>query len=271
MKNFEHYIVTRFNIKSEGWKKDKNGNVVNDLNWLRKRYQLFENFCLTSMKSQTEIDYKWLVFFDTETPQNYIQINNKIAKAFPQFRPIYVDGFSDFENTLKSIVTKETIAEFVLTSRLDNDDCFHEDAIKKIQNAFKPKDNSIIELTRGLTMQIGTEVKLAKREHLHSGPFITLIEKLTRDKLVKTVYNNEHTKWSNSADFIVVDDNYYWLQTIHDSNMANKLHQDLTFDRSLLKGFNFEHKVNFKISYVFFVIFKKSGVFKLKNLFKSFL
>lgn len=269
MKTFKHYIVTRFNIKSEGWKKDKNGNTVNDFNWLEKRYQLFENFCLPSMISQIELDYKWLVFFDTETPEQFKRVNSKIAQKFPQFRPIYVDGFIDFEITLKSIVQKETSVEFVLTTRLDNDDCLHNEAIKEIQSAFKPIDTCIIELTRGLTMQLGKEVKLAKRENLHSGPFITLIENLQISKSIQTVYNCEHTSWRNLAEFIKIDKGFFWLQTIHDSNMANKLHQDLTFNKNLLKGFSFNHKVNFKFSYILFVIFKRLGIFKAKNLFKG--
>ena len=57
--------------------KDKNGNIVNDLNWLKHRYYLFETFCFPSILSQTNKNFKWLVFFDKDTPSEYVDINLK--------------------------------------------------------------------------------------------------------------------------------------------------------------------------------------------------
>ncbi|WP_375234779.1 glycosyltransferase [Winogradskyella sp.] len=268
MKSFSHYIVTRFNIKSTGWLNDKNGKVVNDLAWLRKRYDLFERFCLPSMQSQTQKGYSWLVFFDKNTPKAFKKRNDEIKKELPQFIPFYVDDFLDFEETLRAFIVKDSKTDYILTSRFDNDDCFHDDAVKKIQEAFVPKNDFIIELTRGLTMQIEGEIKLAKRENVHSGPFVTLIEDVTKNT-VKTIYNCEHTKWEHLAEFIKIDDGFFWLQTIHDSNITNTLCQDLTYNKNLLKGFNFNQKIDFKLSYILFIVCKDLGIFKFKNLFKS--
>ncbi|RZN83121.1 MAG: hypothetical protein EVB11_06375 [Winogradskyella sp.] len=269
MKAFSHYIVTRFNIKSEGWVNDKNGKKVNDLTWLKKRYNLFETFCLPSMQSQTDKGYSWLVFFDKNTPEEFKKRNEDIREQLPQFMPLYVNDFLDFEDTLREFVFNETQTEYVITSRFDNDDCFHEDAIRVIQNAFVKKDLTIIELSKGLTMLIEDESKLAKRENVFSGPFITLIEKKSDIKSLKTVYNCEHTSWGDLVDFIAIDNEFYWLQTIHDANISNKLYQDLTYNKKLLKGFNFNYSVKFKLSYILFVICKNLGIFKLKNSFKS--
>ena len=269
MKVFSHYIVTRFNIKSEGWVNDKNGKKVNDLAWLKKRYNLFEMFCLPSMQSQTEKEYSWLVFFDVHTPDGFKKKNEKIREQLPQFIPLYVNDFSDFESTLREFVLKKTQTEYIMTSRFDNDDCFHKNAVAVIQTAFVKKDLTIIELSKGLTMLIEDETKLAKRENVFSGPFITLIEKKSDVKSVKTIYDCEHTSWGDLADFISIDSNFYWLQIIHDANISNRLHQDLTYSKKLLKGFNFDYSVKFKLSYMLFVICKNLGVFKLKSIFKS--
>ena len=157
MKAFSHYVVTRFNIKSEGWVNDKNGNKVNDLSWLKKRYQLFETFCLPSMQAQTEKDYSWLVFFDKDTPVEFKKRNEKIRAQLPQFMPFYVSGFLDFENTLRNFVFEESQTTYVMTSRFDNDDCFHEDAIHVIHNTFVKNDSTIIELSKGLTLLLEDE------------------------------------------------------------------------------------------------------------------
>ncbi|SHH38377.1 glycosyltransferase [Winogradskyella jejuensis] len=269
MKVFSHYIVTRFNIKSEGWVNDKNGKKVNDFIWLKKRYDLFKKFCLPSMQTQTEKEYSWLVFFDKDTPQEFKEVNECIRRELPQFIPLYVNDFLDFENTLREFVFENSHTEYIMTSRFDNDDCFHEDAIGAIQKAFVKKDSTIIELSKGLTMLIEDENKLAKRENVFSGPFITLIEKKSDINSLKTVYDCEHTSWGDLADFIAIDNKFYWLQTIHDANISNKLYPELTINKSLLKGFNFNYNVRFKISYMLFVICKNLGVFRLKNIFKN--
>ncbi|WP_299114715.1 glycosyltransferase [uncultured Winogradskyella sp.] len=269
MKAFSHYIVTRFNIKSEGWVNDKNGKKVNDLAWLKKRYDLFKTFCLPSMQAQTEKEYSWLVFFDVNTPEEFKKKNEGISEQLPQFIPLYVNDFLDFENTLREFVFEKSHTEYIMTSRFDNDDSFHEDAINAIQKAFVKKDLTIIELSKGLTMLIEDETKLAKRENVFSGPFITLIEKKSDVKSLKTVYDCEHTSWGDLADFIAIDSNFYWLQTIHDANISNRLYQDLTYSKKLLKGFNFDYSVKFKLSYLLFVICKNLGVFKLKSIFKN--
>ena len=269
MATFSHYIVTRFNIKSEGWVKDKNGNAVNNLKWLKQRYDLFESFCLPSMIAQSEKNYQWLVFFDKETPVEFRRKNEKISERLKEFKAFYVNGFFDFENSLRAYIVEDSDSEYILTTRFDNDDCFHEDAIKVIQMSFAPKHKMVIELANGLTMEIGNETKLATREHLFSGPFITLIEQMYDAAEPLTIYDREHTDWANKAEFLIINDNYYWLQTIHDANITNRLYQDLTFNKKLLKGFNFNYKPKFKLYYIVFVIFKNIGLFKIKRFFKG--
>ena len=57
---FKHYIITRFNL-SQRWDKDSLGNKVLDDNWLKNRFQLFENYCFPSLKSQTNKNFEWWV------------------------------------------------------------------------------------------------------------------------------------------------------------------------------------------------------------------
>src|SRR5690606_13527321 len=120
---------------------------------------------------------------------------------------------------------------YVITTRLDNDDCLHKDAIKTIQQHFVAKSMMMIDLQQGLTLQIQKPHKLALRNHVHSGPFISLIEELDGDKALLTVYNREHTSWDMDVEFIPVKSGYYWMQIIHDRNISNALSKLLTFNK----------------------------------------
>jgi hypothetical protein len=271
MKPFSHYIITRFNIKNPGWHLDKNGNIINDLEWLTQRYSLFKTYCFPSVMSQVEKDFEWLVFFDKNTPEKFIKENNNFAKIMPQFKPLYVIDYLDFEEKLKVNVSKNSLLNYIITTRLDNDDCLHSNAVKKIQESFKPLNNLIIDLTNGLTLELGAYNKLAKRENVHSGPFISYIEENNKTKPVKTVYNCEHTSWSSKASFIDVKSGFYWMQIIHSKNITNKLHENLTVNKKLLKGFIFNNEVKFSVWYSVFVFLKNSGVFRFYNAVKRLL
>ena len=70
---FQHYILTRFNLRRDDWTITKNNEKVLSDSWLKDRFELFENFCFNSVKNQTNQNFKWLVFFDSNTPDNYKQ------------------------------------------------------------------------------------------------------------------------------------------------------------------------------------------------------
>ena len=146
---------------------------------------------------------------------------------------------------------------YLITTRLDNDDCFHKDAIKIIQQNFKAEDKTVIDLCKGLTLQVEHEYKLSVRDDVHSGPFISLIEKVQSSNDFLTVYNREHLHWVGDANYIRIDGGYYWLQIIHNRNISNQLNNNLTFNKSYLKGYDFIEKIHFTPRYYLFVILKK--------------
>ena len=75
--SFSHFIITRFNIKNQGWEYDKNCKEVNNDEWLRHRIEIFEKYCLPSILNQTEKNFLWLVYFDVCPPVN---LNIKIQQ-----------------------------------------------------------------------------------------------------------------------------------------------------------------------------------------------
>lgn len=256
---FDHFVITRFNLKNKNWNHDKEGNVINNEKWLEERYFLFKEYCFPSLKNQSLKSFKWLVYFDVNTPEKYKHENQKLRAHFSNFFPLYAKDFDSFENSLCEDINKlkNKKNSYLLTTRIDNDDCFHKDAIKVIQKNFNLEDRAIIDLRKGLTLKIDRPRKLSF-VYKESGPFISLISKIDSKDKFPTVYDRKHTNWSHDTKFIIVDDDYFWLQLIHKRNISNSLGGNFTSRKEILKGFGLDTKIRFSISYYFFVAYLRA-------------
>ena len=267
---FNHFVITRFNLKQSIWPTDKHGELINTTAWLAHRFSLFETYCFPSMQQQTVKAFSWLVFFDVDTPDIYKQKITVLNRKFSNFKPVYVPSFKAFEQELPNHIRTGSTSNvsYVLTTRLDNDDCFHEDAIKVIQHHFKPLDFSIIDLKHGLSLQIVNGYKLSLKQNTTSGPFITLIEQLRPHKQLLTVYDREHLHWIGTAQYIDVTMGHYWLQLIHEHNITNQLSADLTCKKAYLKGYPMYKSIRFSFRYCIFILLKQLGFFNVIKKFK---
>ena len=68
---FEHYLITRFNLKNPKWKFTKNNELLLNDQWMDERMALFADFCLPSVVAQTNKNFKWLLYFDTDTSEKH--------------------------------------------------------------------------------------------------------------------------------------------------------------------------------------------------------
>ena len=65
---FKHFILTRFNLPIFQPKVGEKKVSHLDEEYLNYRFDLFERFCLPSVKGQTCQDFRWFVLFDAATP-----------------------------------------------------------------------------------------------------------------------------------------------------------------------------------------------------------
>jgi len=215
---FKHFIITRFNIPLVGiFSNDKNQNAIDD-EWLNDRVGLFEKYCLPSICRQTCKNFVWLVFFDKESPKF---LKDKIVKwkhECLQFVPIYVSNYDEF----MQISMSETIgkmmgnSEFIITTRLDNDDALLSEAVMEIQLHFVPKHNVIVDMENGYCYDTKKKV-LCLVEKNKSNQFISLIE---RRECVKTVFYHNHRQWVDEAEYVSVS-TQQWLEVVHERNLYN--------------------------------------------------
>lgn len=222
MKDYLHLVVTRFNLKLDVWVHDKKGEVVDSSEWMEHRFMLFEKYCLPSLQNQSNQDFKWLVFFDQTSSRKDREKIFQLQQIYENLIPI----FSTFESANDDInaFVDERI-QYLITTRLDNDDIYRFDAIDRIQQQFNYQELEYINYPKGYRLNIirnhDKKISLSKI-NLPCGPFVTAIEKKTATGF-GTVWNKMHFELKSVGPYTQIDDARYWIQTVHQRNIKNDL------------------------------------------------
>lgn len=127
---FKHYILTRWNLldaKTDVY----NFGHKNPNEWMQYRIFLFDKYCLPSIMNQTCQNFNWLLAFSKKT-------DPAILKKYESFKNIQII-FEHPTNWLRNNYSDE----WLLTSRLDNDDILEPDFIEEIQKRFRKKTEII--------------------------------------------------------------------------------------------------------------------------------
>jgi hypothetical protein len=241
----KHFILTRFNVRVKEWKTTKNGELVLSEDWLSHRFKLFETYCFPSVRNQTNQDFVWYVFFDTQTPEPYRSKILELHRVYSNFRPLFINDFTELLPVVRAEIRKSLTPEntHVLTSRMDNDDSIHQEYVSEIQKTFKGQSEILVDIIDGYNLSIEPTVKLGKiRSHLN--PFSSLIEEANDPK---TVLSRSHTDWTKE-NVLEVKNKRLWLQIIHEKNKVNtyrgirvasfkKLNTDFGLPASLITSF----------------------------------
>ena len=235
---FRHFIFTRFN---EGWldneRLDQSGKPVNNDKWLVDRCNLFEKFCLPSMTGQTNQDFTWLILFDKRTPSHildkYGSVNNVTI--------IHENHREWIQNNVKEDL------EYLITSRIDNDDAFSTHYVNLIQSVATGR-RGVID-TKGFQINLNTnEFHSSGRERRRKGriltransPFLSFVENWKTGTLPDTCYATSHSLMPDKFRSVTLD--YYgYCQIVHDACLMNQI-----VGGPLLRGFietlpGFEH------------------------------
>ncbi|MDJ0776124.1 MAG: glycosyltransferase [Mastigocoleus sp. MO_167.B18] len=217
MKQFEHLIITRFNVRTNYGK----ANIGIDPGWLSHRFKLFEKFCYPSVKSQSNQNFKWLVFFDSETPEEF---KNKILEysKWSNFISIYIDCQLTYELNKKNILKNLTDGtKYLITTRLDNDDAVSKEFVQVIQDNFQEQKFEFINLTHGY---VWSDFKLYSFKYSNN-PFMSLIEKIDKQDIdgFKTVGCGDHTQLSSMGRIKQIKTKPAWIQVVHGKNVSNRI------------------------------------------------
>lgn len=263
MTKFKHIIITRFNLPQR-WNEDKQGNVVLDTIWLKDRFNLFQNFCLPSITGQSSKNFEWWIYFDVNTEILFKKVIENLEDKYPYFKAKYEKSYDSFESNMPTEIFEDlnkTKTDWLITTRLDNDDMLAKNTIRIIQEKCNFQKNMLLEIPCGYTLELGIRSKLRKVS-FKLNPFISYVEKVEKEKVVKSVYFYQHTDWRN-VETMDVTDSPQWTQIIHNRNVINGINGDLVLPLNFYSRFIFNRKaLNLKIPYKFLV---GEMINKLKN------
>ncbi len=233
--NFTHLILTRFNLKR--LEADPLGQ-----DWWERRFDLFERFCYPALRAQSNDNFKWLVFFDADTPEKF-RTRIREYSRWKNFIPIYTRseiffGFH-FPSELRPLIIPYIgdRCKFLVTSRVDNDDAIHKDYVQMVHDQFNEQNLEAINFLYGWQFYKGKLI-LCK---LASNPFISLIEKYEENSF-RTVYVRGHGMLSQVCPVRNIENKNRpaWMQVIHQDNRVNRRKPGLRHKSEELKnGFEF--------------------------------
>jgi hypothetical protein len=213
MAEFRHLVLTRFNTAVSYAPGAPRLNPV----WLKTRFELFERFCLASMASQEDAEFRWLVFFDAESPE---WVREKVHLFGPLVTPIYVDGLAS-DQVISRLVAESGLASapHLITTRVDNDDALGRNHLAQVQRAFRGQEREFVSFPFGLQWFRG---------HLYnvywpSNPFLSLIERVKGTGEFTTVLCARHDRMRDTDNVKLLIRTPQWLQSIHGGNLVNAL------------------------------------------------
>lgn len=282
MRRYQHFLLTRFNIPFNPFNIDKIQFLFDDI-YLENRFNLFEKYCFSSVVNQTKQDFIWLVFFDIRTPDKFKIRNIELKKKHNNYCPIYIDfdyiikdretsneyieevkrlnliyngniNYNEKDNFFKLYVVKfisDTIKkfsngdEYIITTRLDNDDALHKRMVEFIQN-IEINDDKLICLDNGL--QFIENTSICQSYYYPNNHFTSYIEK-NRGNLF-TILFWEHYFISKVKKVSHYNTEPLWLEILHSSNAANSVQ------------FDDKNKIKLRFSLLDFSINVSSNTFK---------
>lgn len=237
--DYKHFIITQFNLRN--FPLSENADFARWVDWTRNRIELFRKFCLPSVLNQTNRNFKWLIFFDYDTPAEFNEFIDSL-KNLSLIDVCYSKAMEDFNlNYMTEVKRRITESErWVVTTRLDNDDSLHTDAVQTIHENFICTHRFLISLASGYILNI--EERIMSHYYYPMSPFLSIIEDAEIE--LKGIFAKGHTKWENLRLFVLreiwleyfnrkarkarfVLRNPLWIQTVHGQNVSNSFFRGL--------------------------------------------
>lgn len=207
--------MTRFNLATPG----REASFRTRPDWLAKRFELFERYCLSGMAAQTEQDFDWIIYFDDGTPPEFRARISELQKR-RSFIAFYTPLFpaNGWRDSVFASVSKRT--PFLLTTNLDNDDSLAIDYVARLHEVAARHAG---ESRLGINFLHGYVLngsRLYAHEH-SSNAFTNLLERF--DDSARTAPSIMHMELAKHAPVHQIEGAGAWLQVIHGGNVSNKI------------------------------------------------
>jgi len=213
--SFTHLILTRFNLATPG----REHAIRNRPGWLAERFDLFERICLPSVASQTCRDFRWVIYFDKDTPEPFRSRIEELRQVVP-FTPYFTGLFRSegWNRSVGELFPDRT--PYLLTTRLDNDDALAVDYVERVQEAVRGREAEAplsVNITQGY---VRSGPALYQLSH-PSNAFFSRFCAWNADMVMAT--SILHMDIANRGPVIQLGGPGGWLQVVHGSNVSNRV------------------------------------------------
>ncbi|MCC9194144.1 glycosyltransferase [Arthrobacter sp. zg-Y916] len=210
----DHFLITRFNLPTPG----PESLVRARDGWLRERAELFERYCLPSVAAQTQTAFRWVIYFDPESP-HWLRDRIREWSAGGLFTPIFRASVENGQllADLRSLSGGSAAAE-LMTTNLDNDDGVAADFVERLQQAAGHARGvrSALYLPRGLILS-GRRL-FARTDRTNA--FCSVVEPWAG---AVTCWAEWHTMLGRTMPVREVQGPPGWLQVVHGGNVSNRI------------------------------------------------
>lgn len=199
---YRHVLITRFNIDIAY---STPGRGIEE-GWLRDRIRVFDRLTVPSVRSQTAKLDAWLVFLNAKSPAWF----RAAIEERGYLTPVWIDG-PLLDGRIASELSTLGLAdrEFLITSRVDNDDALSRDFVAVVQEQFDRQDRLFVEFPRGIEYANGDYFRKTWR----SNPFLSLIE--STKPIIDTVICRPHPEVRRGEPTRTLWNRNMWLQNSH--------------------------------------------------------
>jgi hypothetical protein len=235
VRSIEHFIITRFNLRTAG---SEDGSQL-DPGWLARRFDLFDRFCFPTVRGQSEQGFRWLVLFDSRTPDPALSRIREYQR-WTSFIPVFVPAGSEQQARTAVAERLERVPDLLVTTRLDNDDGLCRSFVQDVRRHVDVSIPTVLEFPVGYVWH-KDRVYLDRQSR---NPFTTLVEPLDgrRDAQFRTIYGMSHQDAGRLGRVVEVTDRPSWVQVIHGGNRLNHARGVRHSIRDLSPNFDIEHR-----------------------------
>ena len=207
--DFKHYILTRFNLGVYSDNNPYRQHVGDAEQWMAHRLDLFERLCLPSVLSQTWRNFTWLLAFDEDTPRRIL------------LRYDYIDNVQIiYEQPHLWLRRQKPECEWLLTSRIDNDDWYAPQFAERLQDAFMER-TEVVDVNYE-AVDLNTSKHYASGRRRANSPFLSLYEPWGNNPM--TAMGRPHSIMPDIYSSRRLD-GVLAYQGIHGKNVCNKIPQ----------------------------------------------
>lgn len=182
---------------------------------------LFEEYCFPSMLAQINKNFVWCLLFDEKTPRRFIERIEVLKEKMDNIVICLLPFYEDYNDAYALVGRKYASQyDYLLSTRLDNDDSINSHYIEMIQREFykhTEKFPMILTFKNGYQWYRDRDVLL--KVTFEANHFSTMIEKC--DSTIKTVLGYSHIDAKLIVSFSSLQSAPMWLEVIHSTNIVN--------------------------------------------------